>query len=443
MQSDLFPIRNILQVIKSRLAAAVLWSLSTAVCLQGSTLLINFVLARRLSPEQFGVYIIVQSTLVTASTVASLGLGLFTSKYVAELKLTDKKKTGEILAIARRASIFSSVFITALFLLLAGQIAVHVLRDPLVQTHLLVGAFFVFFNCFAFHQSGALSGLESYKSQAVTAGASSLIMVPVCIALSSHWQAIGAVVGISLGACIRSLLFELTLRKSITKEGFCQKYNGLSRHARSVLGFLTPAALSGLITPLAMWASNVVSFQQAHGPTEMGLYGVAFNLKTIVSFFVNVFNGVSVTILNSKRSSCRNSDFLLYYRRNIVLLGSAAMIIAGSLALCGVPLLRAFGPSFASAYSILLLLLLSAVLEAISTGLYQIVQVEEKLWPSLFFISLPREATLFILALTLCPRYGALGLALASIGAQGCGMIGTAAVAALTMKGRYAGGVYV
>ena len=90
-------------------------------------------------------------------------------------------------------------------------------------------------------------------------------------------------------------------------------------------------------------------------------------------------------------------------------------VVAGSIfiALFGRWLLHAFGKDFGDGYSVLLILLLSATIEAGALSFYQIFQSKEKMWLSFFAIALPRDSMIVVLAYYLTPIYKATGLAMA------------------------------
>ncbi len=86
-----------------RLARGVFWSLVGAVISRGLGVVSAIIVARLVGITAFGEFTIIQSTVGLFGTFAGLGLGITATKYVAELRETDRIRCGRV----------SSVFILA------------------------------------------------------------------------------------------------------------------------------------------------------------------------------------------------------------------------------------------------------------------------------------------------------------------------------------------
>src|SRR5690242_3808036 len=75
--------------LRGRFARGIVWSLLGAVMAQGSSLVASVITARLLGPGTFGQYGMIQSTVVMLGIFAGLGLGLTSTKYVAEFRTQD------------------------------------------------------------------------------------------------------------------------------------------------------------------------------------------------------------------------------------------------------------------------------------------------------------------------------------------------------------------
>jgi O-antigen/teichoic acid export membrane protein len=83
--------------LHSRFQTGVAFNLVGTFFNQGSTFVVNIVVANLLGRQIFGEYAIVQNTLVAVSVFVQLGIGYVATKYVAELRSTDRERTGRIL----------------------------------------------------------------------------------------------------------------------------------------------------------------------------------------------------------------------------------------------------------------------------------------------------------------------------------------------------------
>src|SRR5688572_30109430 len=96
-----------------RLAHGAFWSLAGTALSRVLALAASVVTARILGKADYGAFGVLSSTVMTFQAFASLGLSMTATKYVAELRVKDKQRTGDILAL-------SAVVSTAAGLLSAG-----------------------------------------------------------------------------------------------------------------------------------------------------------------------------------------------------------------------------------------------------------------------------------------------------------------------------------
>ena len=78
-------------------------------------------------------------------------------------------------------------------------------------------------------------------------------------------------------------------------------------------------------------------------------------------------------------------------------------------------LLRMFGRSFDGGHSVLVILMLATIPEALAVAAYQIVQSQSRMWLSLFAVAVPRDGLIVVTAYCLVPHYGAAGVAWAYV----------------------------
>jgi O-antigen/teichoic acid export membrane protein len=126
-----------------------------------------------------------------------------------------------------------------------------------------------------------------------------------------------------------------------------------------------------------------------------------------------ILNNVGMSVLNNEIGL----DGGRRYRRVFwALVGATAMMAISGAFLIGAMgpwLLSLFGPEFSDGRLVLLILLASAVVEALAVAAYHVMQSHEKMWLSLLCINLPRDGLIVLLAWILTPMWGARGLAAA------------------------------
>lgn len=396
-----------------RFGNGVFWNLVGTVFAQGSVFLTAIILARMLGKEVFGELGMIQSTLLTLTSIAQVSTGLTATKYVAEFRDVDKARAGRVLGLCSVLTLATGVAAMALLIISAPWMAEHVLAAPHLAMSLSISAAFVLFSVMNGYQIGALAGLESYKSISIYGALLGAAHLVVCGLGAALWGLHGALGGMAVSALLRWGVYGMVLRREIDKQGITiQRREGL-REREILQRFTLPAALSGLTTMPAIWLGNAFLVQQPNGYAEMGIYSAATNLRTIVLFLPILFNSVSISLINSHKGQKNNGAYKLAFFLNLKLTVVAALIGFTLMWMGGEWAIGLFGADFVSknVAAMMLLMAISVVFEATGIAVYQLIQSHEKMWLSFFAIALPRDMLIVVAAYFLTQSYGSAGLA--------------------------------
>jgi O-antigen/teichoic acid export membrane protein len=261
--------------------------------------------------------------------------------------------------------------------------------------------------------TGALAGLEGYRSLALISPIQGVLHITLLGVGAWVWGGYGAVIGLTLSSALRWILLRWVLLREADKHQIPWRgAKGRNEH-NMLTRFSIPASLAGLSSMPALWLSNVFLIQQPGGYKEMGLYGAAFSLRTLIIIFPVILNNVTSSILNFQLGVGNDERYGKLFKANllisvfIAILGMAVIIIFGRW------ILGLFGAEFQAGYPILFLLVLSTVPETLQNAIYQVIQSRGRMWLSLYGVSIPRDVTLIGMAYYFTRDYGASGLATA------------------------------
>ncbi len=403
----LFPER-----FRDRFRTGIIWNFLGAASSFGTTFAVNVIVAKMLGREAFGQFTIVQNTLVTFCGLASLSMGLAATKYVAQFRVSDPGKAGRILGLCSLVSAAAAAAVSLALITLAPWIAASQLKTPNLAFSLRMGAAFLFFTALNGYQTGALAGLERYRTAGIAGLLSGVAGLAICAFSLRLWAIDGAFIGLSVSALIRYLLCRFFLRSACADAGIEYTYRGLAPLRPILFRFAIPAAISGYFTLPMFWLANLILFRQPDGVASMALYGAAASIRVMVLFLPSIVNSVGLSILNHTRGAGDMPGFVRLYWNNILAVVASVLVVAAPIALFGKTILILFGKDFQHAYPVILVLLLSAIPEALSMSLFQIIQAEERMWFGFFGVIVPREIALVALAYLLTPSLGATGLAI-------------------------------
>lgn len=401
------------QDVLARLRSGTAWNLLSAVGSQGTTFVVSVIVANLLGPEGFGEYVVVQGTLATIAAVASCGTGYTATKYIAELRATDKERAGRVAALCL-AMAATGGFLGAASLILGSEpLAVHMLNAPKLAVPLMIGASAVFFNVVNWFHLAALAGLERYEARAKADVACGAFYLVSCVVGARYAGLNGVMAGVVVSALLQWGVLHRLLRHQGADDGIIMRYRGLWRERSVILRFALPTAIPSLTTTPALWLANVFLVWRPNGYTEAALYGAANNLRILALFLPTTLNNVGMSLLNNQMGLGDDAKYRRVFWLNIGMVGVTVMggaLLIGGL---GPTVLRIFGRDFAEAHTVLLVLLVSTVLEILWYALAQVVASHEQMWSLLLLAILPRDIAVVLLAYVLTPSLGARGLAIA------------------------------
>lgn len=121
-----------------RLAKGAFWSLVGALTSRGLVVLSSIFVARMLGKTGFGELGIIQSTIGMFGVFAGFGLGLTSTKYIAEFRVKNPDKAGRIMALSSLVAALSGGVMAVLLLVHAPWLATHALAAPQLSSLLQV-----------------------------------------------------------------------------------------------------------------------------------------------------------------------------------------------------------------------------------------------------------------------------------------------------------------
>ena len=405
---------GLFHLLRGRFGRGVLWNLVGTISAQGAVFLTSILLARLLGKDIFGELGMIQSTLLTLTSIAQVSTGLTATKYVAEFRDTDRARTGRVLGLCSSLTLATGVVATMLLLVSAPWIAEHVLVAPRLAVSLSISAAFVLFSVMNGYQIGALAGLESYKNISIYVTFLGIVHLLVCVLGAAIWGLNGAIGGMTVSALLRWGLFGLALRREIGKQGITILHREGWKEQKILHEFMLPATLSGLTAMPAIWLGNALLVQQTNGYAELGIYNAVNNIRLLMLIMPALLNGVGVAVLNNKFGNQDRVGYFGLFYANIKVTTVMALVGTMLMASLSATIPRLYGME-SNHFSMMLVILLAFAIipEALSVSLYQLIQASGKMWTSFFLVALPRDVMMIALAIVLIPKFGGVGWALA------------------------------
>ncbi|MEP5568691.1 MAG: oligosaccharide flippase family protein [Halioglobus sp.] len=285
--------------IGSRLARGVFWTMAGSVISRGLMLCAMILVARILGKTGYGEFGMIQSTVGMFGVFAGFGLGLTATKHVAELRERDPERAGRIVGLSGVFALVTGGLMAIGLIVFAPWIAESVINAPHLSGVLRIGAIILFLNALNGAQTGALSGLEAFKTIAVVNFAVGLLSFPILVGGALIAGLSGAVWGLAINLGINWLINHLALRHQAQEHKIPLTWRRVGREARVLWTFSLPAALSGLMVAPSMWAGRAFLTNQPNGYEQLGEFSAAMIFQMPIIYVAGMIGRPLLAIVSN------------------------------------------------------------------------------------------------------------------------------------------------
>jgi O-antigen/teichoic acid export membrane protein len=415
------------QVLRRRLQTGFLWNVIAAVFNQGSTFMLGLVVANVLGRERFGMYALLQSTMVLFANIAQFAMGFTTTKYVAEFRSTDKPRAARIFAASLSTAACAGVAGTAIAWSAASWIAAGILHHPDLAPLIRIGAPAIAFIVLGGACAGALAGFENFRSIGLCGVISGVIYIAAGAFAAWRWSVAGVVASIAVSSAVQAVILLVLALREAKRQGATpglQAFREIFLEAPLLTSFAFPAALAGFSTLPTLWIVNAVLARQSKGMAEVALFTAANWIRLMVMFLPYLITGVGSSVLNNYRGVGDDAGYRRAFWVNFAAVAMTTVVAMTAVMIASPLVMRAFGRDFVEGRGALMIIIAVTLPEAIGLAFFQIVQTRGRMWGSLLYIALPRDSSIIISALLLVPRYGAVGACLSFLIGATVGLAG-------------------
>jgi O-antigen/teichoic acid export membrane protein len=395
-----------------RLARGAFWSVLDTGFTRSFALIISIVVARAVGQEHFGQFGVVQSTIGVFGLFAGLGMSVTATKYVAQLRASDPKRTSRILGLSTLLAAVSSFLACAVLLATAPWLARTTLASVEVGSLLRVGCGFLFFSILNGAIAGALYGFEAFRSVAIVDIVAGLLGCGIVITGVLTAGLIGAIFGLVAGAGLQCLGYCYFLRRELDNSSLSITYSGCFTEWPVIAKFSVPALLAAAMTGPVNWVCSAIVVNQPTGYAQMGLFNAANQWRGAILLLPLTLSAPLLPVLSSLFGKEREK-YLRVLLAGTVVNTSLALLVALGIITFSRSIMASYGKSFVGGTSVLICLVLSAVVAASLWSVGQAITSSGKMWwgfiPNLIW------AVVLVSSLWLLRRQGAYGYALATL----------------------------
>lgn len=345
--------------------------ISKGLLLLGTILIVKYV-----DKTIYGEFGIIKSTVNMFTVFAGLGLGLTATKYIAQLKETNKERVARIIGLSNFFSISISLLIVLFFLFFSGVLA-NQINAPHLKGELQLSGFILFFAALNGLQNGILAGFEKFKLISINNIIASVASVITQVLGAKYFGLQGIILGFGLNFVILYILNRANINK-IESNGYQYKlFDKRNFKEISIIwNFSIPAVLSGLMVSPVIWLTNSFLVLQQNGYQQMANFDIANQWRTTVLFIPAALAQIALPML----SSAKDEDYNNILNKNIFLNFLIALIIVLPMILLAPFILSFYGNQYDDAYYPLIIMLITTVLVAVNNIIGQAIASKGKMW---------------------------------------------------------------
>lgn len=336
--------------IRRRLVSGAGWMLVGSATVQGLGVISSIILARILGKDKFGEYGIALSTVATFGIFAGLGMGVTTTRFVAELRERDPARAGRFIGMSMVLSAVFSCLMASALIVFAQPIATSFFKRPDLASLLCWSAPLLIVSQLTTVQLASLSGLESFRTQSTVQVVSGIIRAVFVVGAAWLWGVIGTVMGLVAATLVQAIALEIAIWKATRLKGIKIRFTGFRTERRVLFTFSLPAMLASISVGPPRWLCEMLLVRQTGGLGQMALMNAGNQWRSAVAFIPQQLLAVTLPVMSALYGA---RDTRRYYKTLFAgLLGvtGASLLATMPIIILGRHIMAAYGPGFRDGY---------------------------------------------------------------------------------------------
>lgn len=402
--------------VGARLARGTFWSVTAGCVSRSLALVASIIIARLLGKEIFGQLGILQSTLEMFGSITAFGMGLTSTKFVAECRKSDPDKAGRIIAMSSAVAWLTGGIGTVVLICCSSTLASSALAAPQLAPLLKMSAISLLFGAINGAQVGGLAGFEAFKQLAKINFVSGVATVALRVVGTLVMGLQGAVLGMVFAQMVTCAINFLVLRRLAAKAGICVRYARCWQDLPAIWQFSLPAVLSSFVLLPANWLCNAMLVNRPGGYGEMAVFNAANQWYFLILFVPSLMCEAALPILFDRM---RHDDFQSARKVFLTSVKLNALVILPLIifACFSKQVMGFYGKTFGSGWETMVIVLSTAGLLAIQMPAGNMISAAGRMWLALLMNV--GWAASFVGLNALFVAWGSIGLASARLFALG------------------------
>lgn len=392
-----------------RVLKAFIYSFVGAIISKGLIVLTGIVLSRILGEDEYGKYSLINSTIQTFVTFASMGISATMVRYVAIYRNKEKSICGKYIGTFFMIIVLMSLVIAGIVYACSDTISLWTVDSKELSLLYRIGAFIILFIAVSSALQSALIGFESFKSVSVFEIVYGITSILITSFLGIEQGVIGALCGMLISRIIYSVILFFSAKYISTINYIKWKVKFDKQIFISYKKFTFPSFVSSIFVIPVSWVLNSLLTKNA-GYFDMAVYSISLQWVAIVNYIMSLFTRAK-PIYTQLYSEHNINEFKRQLKKVILIAASIGVTIALVAILLSRFILGMYGTSYVEQNMVFIIMMLAAAVISVQSQFGSVFEAIGKMWIGLLLnVIWAINLTFFFLILK---QYGALGYSIA------------------------------
>jgi O-antigen/teichoic acid export membrane protein len=366
--------------IYGRIVRGTFWSFASSGASQFAALVASILTARVLGQVRFGELGIVRSTVVTFGVVAGSSLGMVATKYVAEFRDIDTRRSGKLAGVVLLITITLGLIATLGLFIFARFLAENILFAADLTGALRIAALILIVQSLNTVLLGVLIGTEAFSTASRIVIADGLLTAVLSLAGAWYAGINGSITGSVLAASLGLPLRLFSLKKAGVRIPVSLSLSEIYAELPAVRSFILPAMLVGISAQPFGWAARVLVVRFGGSFASIGVFTAAYSWAQLILIATVQVTVPSMPILTNLYASGDSVGFSKMARTVLWTTGLIGFSCAAGITVFRHQIMAAYGPEYAGAYPVLTVVALAGAVSAVSQGFVTVIAARGHMW---------------------------------------------------------------
>jgi O-antigen/teichoic acid export membrane protein len=371
--------------IGKRIASGTFWSVIGNGFGKVFTFIAMVFVVRILGKEAFGDFGFIRSTAMTFVTFSSFGMGMTVIKYIAELRYTDKERTGRIIGLTYVFTFFTSLIVAIIFYLVSPWLCEMQLGKPELTNVMQLGAILLFLMTFMGTQIAVMTGFQDFRGLAIVTGIVGALSLPIYVGGAYWFGVFGSIIATMLCIVFNIVINSFFIYKNIQKYKIRYEFSRCYKELSVLWSSNLPIVVCSILYLGMIWLMQIMLRIQPNGAAELGEFYAAQNIQIAFFFLPTLLSTVFFPNLCAVGGTNQNCQYWAVVKKG---LGVQAVIsIAMALPMILFPnfLMKLYGNEFIGNGLILVAFGIWGVVNVLCIAVWQVMVDQKKVWCIVFF----------------------------------------------------------